>query len=86
MIWIILYFLIGPILGFIYYAWKCYKYKNKYKNKSWKLTWDEYDNKENVTITLVICIFLWPVLTLTVLAYLIFVCPTVYIRKYFGIE
>ena len=86
MIWIILYFLIGVILGFIYYAWECYRYKKKYKNKSWKLTWDEYDNKEDVTIILVVCIFLWPALTLTVLAYLIFVYPTVYIRKYFGIE
>lgn len=86
MIWIILYFLIGIILGFIYYIWKCHKYKKRYENKSWKLTWDEYDNKEGVTFTLYVCIFLWPILTLDVLTYLIFVYPTVYIRKYFGIE
>lgn len=86
MIWIILYFLIGLIIGFCYYIYKCYKYKKKYENKSWKLTWDEYDNEEGVTFVLFICIFLWPLYTLDVLIYLIFICPTKCIRKYFGIE
>ena len=61
-------------------------YKKEYENKSCKLPWDEYDKKENVTATLVTSIFLWPVVTISVLAYLIFVYPTVCIRKYFGIE
>ena len=83
---VILYFIIGLIIGLCCYTYECYKYKKKYKNKSWKLTWDEYDNKEGVTLNLIICIFLWPLCIIVVLAYLIFVYPTVYIRKYFGIE
>ena len=83
---IVLYFIIGLIIGFCCYTYECYKYKKKYKNKSWKLTWDEYDNKEGVTLNLIICIFLWPLCIIVVLAYLIFVYPTIYIRKYFGIE
>lgn len=83
---IVLYFIIGLIIGFCYYTYECYRYKKKYKNTSWKLTWDEYDDKEGVTFTLVVCICLWPLVTIAVLAYLIFVYPTVYIRKYFGIE
>lgn len=83
---IVLYFIIGLIIGFCCYTYACYEYKKKYENKSWKLTWDEYDDKEGVTLNLIICIFLWPLAIIVVLAYLIFVYPTVYIRKYFGIE
>lgn len=83
---IILYFIIGLIIGLCCYTYECYRYKKKYENKSWRLTWDEYDDKEGVTLILVTCIFLWPLVILAVLAYLIFVYPTVYIRKYFGIE
>lgn len=83
---IVLYFIIGSIIGFCDYAYECHRYKKKYESKSWKLTWSEYDDKEGVTLTLIICIFLWPLVIITVLAYLIFVYPTVYIRKYFGIE
>lgn len=83
---IVLYFIIGLIIGFCHYTYECHRYKKKYINKSYKLTWDEYDNKEGVTFTLVVCIFLWPLVTIAALAYLIFVYPTVYIRKYFGIE
>ena len=83
---IVLYFIIGLIIGFGYYIYECHRYKKKYENTSWKLTWDEYDDKERVTFTLVVCIALWPLVTIAVLAYLIFVYPTVYIRKYFGIE
>ena len=83
---IILYFIIGLIIGLCYYTYECYKYKKKYENKSWKLTWSEYDNEEGVTLNLIICIFLWPLVIMVALAYLIFVYPTVYIRKYFGIE
>lgn len=83
---VILYFIIGLIIGLCDYAYECYRYKKKYENKSWKLTWSEYDDKEGVTLTLIICIFLWPLVIIAVLAYLIFVYPTVYIRKYFGIE
>ena len=83
---IVLYIIIGLIIGFCRYTYDCYRYKKKYENKSWKLTWNEYDDKEGVTLTLIICIFLWPLVILIVLVYLIFVYPTVYIRKYFGIE
>lgn len=83
---IVLYFIIGFIIGLCNYTYECYRYKKKYENKSWRLTWKEYDDKEDVTIILIICIFLWPVAIIVVLAYLIFVYPTVYIRKYFGIE
>lgn len=86
MIWIILYFLIGLITGLCCYAFECYRYKKKYENKSWRLTWDEYDDKEGVTLILVVYIFLWPLAIIAVLACFIFVYPTVYIRKYFGIE
>lgn len=83
---IALYFIIGFIIGLCCYTYECYRYKKKYENKPWKLTWDEYDDKEGVTLILVVCIFLWPLAIIAVLAYLIFVYPTVYIRKYFGIE
>lgn len=83
---IVLYFIIGLIIGLCDYTYECYRYKKKYENKSWRLTWKEYDDKEDVTIILIICILLWPVAIIAVLAYLIFVYPTVYIRKYFGIE
>ena len=83
---IVLYFVTGLIIGLGCYTYECYRYKKKYENKSWKLTWDEYDDKEGVTLILVVCIFLWPLVIIAVLAYFIFVYPTVYIRKYFGIE
>jgi hypothetical protein len=83
---IILYIIIGLIIGLCYYVYKCHKYKKKYKTKSLKPTWDEYDDNEGISITLVICIFTWPLAILAVLTYFIFVYPTVYIRKYFGIE
>lgn len=83
---IVLYFIIGLVTGLCDYTYECYKYKKKYENKSWKLTWDEYDDKEGTTLTLIVCIFFWPVAIIAVLAYLILVYPTVYIRKYFGIE
>ena len=71
MISIILYFLIGLIIGFCYYIYECYKYKKKYENKSWKLTWDEYDSKEGVTFSLYVCVFLWPFCIIYVLIYLL---------------
>lgn len=86
MIWIILYFLTGTILGFIYYAWECYKYKKKYENKSWKLTWDEYSIKEEVGVGCVITVILWPACIISVLLYTAFSTLGKYIRKYFGIE
>ena len=86
MIWIILYFIIGPILGFIYYAWECYRYKKKYENKPWKLTWDEYSTKEEVGVGCVVIVILWPACILTVLLYITFSTLGKYIRKYFGIE
>lgn len=86
MIWLILYSLMGIILGFIYYAWECYKYKKKYENKSWKLTWDEYSIKEEIGIGCAIIVILWPACILVVSLYT--ACSTLgkYIRKYFGIE
>lgn len=86
MVWLILHFLIGIILGFIYYAWECYKYKKKYENKSWKLTWDEYSIKEEVTTGCAITVFFWPVCIVSVLLYTAFSTLGKYIRKYFGIE
>lgn len=86
MVWLILHFLIGIILGFIYYAWECYKYKKKYENKSWNLTWDEYSNKEEVVIGCVMTIFFWPVCIFLMSLYTAFSTIGKYIRKYFGIE
>ena len=86
MIWMILHFLIGSILGFIYYAWECYKYKKKYENNPWKLTWDEYSIKEEVGVGCTIIVILWPVCILLVLLYTICSTLSKYIRKYFGIE
>lgn len=86
MIWLILHFLIGIILGFIYYAWECYKYKKKYENNPWKLTWDEYSTKEEVGVGCVIAVILWPVCTISILLYLTFSTLGKYIRKCFGIE
>lgn len=83
---IVLYFLIGSILGFIYYAWECYRYKNKYENNSWKLTWEEYSIKEEVDVGCVIAIILWPIGVLSILLYITFSTLGKYIRKYFGIE
>lgn len=83
---IVLYFIIGIILGFIYYAWECYKYKKKYENTSWKLTWDEYSIKEEVGVGCVIAVILWPVGILSVLLYITISILGKYIRKYFGIE
>ena len=54
---IVLYFIIGFIIGLCNYTYECYRYKKKYENKSWRLTWKEYDDKEDVTIILIICIF-----------------------------
>lgn len=86
MIWIILYFIVGAILGFIYYAWECYRYKKKYENKSWKLTWDEYSIKEEVGVGCVVIVILWPACIITALLYITFSTLGKYIRKYFGIE
>lgn len=83
---IVLYFIIGIILGFIYYAWECYKYKKKYENTSWKLTWDEYSTKEEVGVGCVITVILWPVGILSVLLYITISILGKYIRKCFGIE
>ena len=86
MIWMILYFLIGSILGAIYYARECYKYRKKYENNSWKLTWEEYSTKEEVGIGCVITVTLWPICALSVLLYITCLTLGKYIRKYFGIE
>ena len=86
MIWMILYFLIGIILGFIYYAWECYEYKKKYENNPWKLTWDEYSTKEEVSVCCVVAVILWPVCILSVIIICSFSTLSEYIRKYFGIE
>ena len=86
MIWIILYFIIGPILGFIYYAWECYRYKKKYENNPWKLTWDEYSTKEEIGIGCAITVILWPACVLSVLLCIAVSIIGKYIRKYFGIE
>lgn len=86
MIWMILYFLIGSILGLTYYAWECHKYKKKYENSSWKLTWEEYSIKEEVGLGCAIIVISWPACILVVSLYT--ACSTLgkYIRKYFGIE
>lgn len=86
MIGLILYFVIGAILGFSYYAWECYKYKKKYEDMSWKLTWDEYSTKEEVGMGCIFALFLWPFCILAMLLWLSCTIPAKYIRKYFGIE
>lgn len=78
MIGLILYFLIGYIVGLAFYAYSCRDYKkhNQY------LTWDQYNDKYGITFALFIVILAWPIVVIMLVA----VFPAEYIRKYFGIE
>lgn len=81
MIFLIVYFIIGFIIGLIQFDKDCKKYKEKYSN----LTWQSYCNMQEPYIALSAIIIMWPVILIIYLIYCICIIPINWIKKHNGI-
>ena len=84
------YFIIGFVVGLFIYDYYCKdfnkKNNNRWNNEQCKLTWEEYSSREGPGLSIIIAIFLWPVLLLIIICYYMFQYPINCIKKRNGIK
>ena len=83
---ILIYFIIGLIVGLFVYDYYCKDFNKKNKNRQLKLTWSEYAHYENPGFSMGLGMIVWPVLLLIAICYYTFKYPTDCIKKYNGIK
>ena len=81
---LLVYFIIGFIVGLFIYDQYCKDFNKK--NKQFKLTWEEYSNKENPGFCMGLAMILWPILLLIIVCYYMFQYPIDCIKKNNGIK
>ena len=81
---ILTYFIIGFVVGLCVYDYHCKDFNKK--NKQFKLTWEEYSNREGPGLCMAFAIVLWPILAIIGACYFIFQYPLERIRERNGIK
>lgn len=81
---ILTYFIIGFVVGLFVYDYFCKDFNKK--NKQFKLTWEEYSNREGPGFCMAFAMIFWPVLAIISACYFIFQYPIDYIKKRNGIK
>ena len=83
---ILIYFIIGFGTGLFIYDYHCKDFNKKNKNRQFKLTWEEYSNREGPGFFMTFAIILWPILLLIVICYYMFQYPINCIKERNGIK
>lgn len=83
---ILTYFIIGFGTGLFIYDYYCKDFNKKNKNGQFKLTWDEYSNREGPGVCMAVAIILWPVLAIIAICYYMFQFPIDRIKERNGIK
>ena len=83
---ILIYFIIGFGTGLFIYDYHCKDFNKKNKNSQFKLTWEEYSNREGPGFFMTFAIILWPILLLIAICYYMFQYPIDCIKKHNGIK
>lgn len=83
---ILTYFIIGFVVCLCVYDYYCKDFNNINKNQQFKLTWNEYSNREGPGLSAATAMFLWPLLLIIILCYFIFRYPIDCIKKHNGIK
>lgn len=83
---ILIYFIIGFDTGLFIYDYHCKDFNKKNKNRQFKLTWEEYSNREGPGFFMTFAIILWPILLLIAICYYTFQYPIDQIKKHNGIK
>lgn len=83
---ILTYFIIGFVVGLCVYDYYCKDFNKKNKNRQFKLTWEEYSNREGPGLSMALGICLWPILFLIIVCYYIFAFPIDCIKERNGIK
>ena len=80
------YFIIGFVAGLFIYDYHCKDFNKKNKNRSFKVTWEEYSRSETPGFWMVFTVILWPILLLITIGYYTFQYPIKCIIKNNGIK
>ena len=83
---LLVYFIIGFVVGLFVYDYHCKDFNKINKNRQFKLTWEEYSNKEGPGFGMALAIVLWPVFVVIAICYYTFQYPIDYIKKRNGIK
>lgn len=83
---ILAYFIIGFVVGLCVYNYYCKDFNKINKNSQFKLTWEEYSNKESPGGAMAFAIVLWPVFVIITICYYMFQYPIECIKKRNGIK
>ena len=83
---ILVYFIIGFIVGLFIYDYHCKDFNKINKNRQVKLTWDEYANKKDPGFSMSFAIILWPMFAIVAICYYAFQYPIDCIKKHNGIK
>ena len=81
---ILTYFIIGFVVGLFVYDYHCKDFNKK--NRQFKLTWEEYSNREGPGFCMAFAIILWPFLLLVAICYYMFQYLIDYIKERNGIK
>ena len=81
---ILTYFIIGFVVGLFIYDQSCKDFNKK--NKQFKLTWEEYSNKEGPGFCIAFAMLLWPVFVIIFICYYVFKYPLERIKERNGIK
>lgn len=80
------YFIIGFVVGLFIYDYFCKDFNKKNKNREFKLTWEEYSNREGPGLCMGFALVLWPILAIIGACYFIFQYPLERIKERNGIK
>lgn len=83
---ILTYFIIGFIVGLCVYDYFCKDFNKINKNRQFKLTWEEYSNREGPGFCMAFALILWPVLVIIFICYYVFKYPLERIKERNGIK
>ncbi len=83
---ILIYFIIGFVVGLFIYDYYCKDFNKINRNRQYKLTWEEYSDKEGPGACMGFAIVIWPFFLVVAICYYIFQYPIDYIKKRNGIK
>lgn len=83
---ILTYFIIGFIVSLCAYDYFCKDFNKINKNRQYKLTWEEYSNREGPGLCMAFAIVLWPVFVIITICYYMFQYPIDRIKERNGIK
>ena len=83
---ILTYFIIGFVTGLFIYDYYCKDFNKINRNRQYKVTWEEYSNKEGPGFCMAFALVLWPILAIIGACYFIFQYPLERIKERNGIK